>query len=192
MQLIKITTKQVKYEMVVNRAKLESEYEKPSSQVTKNGGQFDMKSKNIKVKIDSYESRKSMGILNSIDAAKNAAQIGKAAGHEAVAKYVDIGNQMAQIHKGAKISDIMYDKLFKTSTTKMVFLPSVGPQISWDPNQLSIDYKPVKLDFKWSTQPVQSKYVPGSIEFNITQHPSVEIEYIGGFNYVPKDSDPNK
>lgn len=191
MQLIKITTKQIKYEMVVNRPKLKYNPDVVKQKVSKQGGNVSMKSKNIKVNIDSYQSRRNLGYSNNIDFAKDSAQIGRQAISNATIDYVDIGNQMAQIHKDANIPDIMYSKLLKTPASQVSNMQDFAPRISWKPNELKINYEPVKLNFDWKMPTkLQLEFIPGSIEFNILQYPSVEVEYVGGMNYVPKSSDP--
>lgn len=35
------------------------------------------------------------------------------------------------------------------------------------------------------------EFVPGSIEFTVTQKPAVNIEYVGSPIYVPRSADPN-
>jgi len=192
MQLIKITRKQIKYEMVVKSAKLNHNTDGVVGHtMSKQGGEMFMKSKNIKVNIDSYQSRRHLGFSNIEDFAKDSAAIGKQAISEATAQYADVGNQMAQIQKGASIPDIMYSKLLKTTASQTSNIKDFAPRISWESNELSIDYQPVKLNFEWKAPKIRAEFIPGSIEFNITQYPSIEIEYVGGMNYVPKSSDPN-
>jgi hypothetical protein len=71
------------------------------------------------------------------------------------------------------------------------FLPSVGPEISWEPGELSIRYEMDKLNFDWRINPAQLEFIPGDIQISVKQHPDVIIKYVGGPLYVPPSSDPN-
>ena len=70
-------------------------------------------------------------------------------------------------------------------------IPSVGPEISWTEPDLTIRYDMEKLNFDWRIQKGDFEFIPGSIEFSITQRPDVIIEYIGSPIYVPRSADPN-
>ena len=71
------------------------------------------------------------------------------------------------------------------------FLPEVGPDISWTGGEMSIRYEMYKLNFDWRMNQMQFTFVPGDIEFKVTQQPDVVIKYIGGPLYVPPSADPN-
>ena len=70
------------------------------------------------------------------------------------------------------------------------FLPEVGPDISWTGGEMSIRYEMDKLNFDWRMNQMQFTFVPGDIEFKVTQQPDVVIKYIGGPLYVPPSPTP--
>ena len=45
--------------------------------------------------------------------------------------------------------------------------------------------------FRSRMNQMQFTFVPGDIEFKVTQQPDVVIKYIGGPLYVPPSADPN-
>lgn len=191
-QLLKITTIPMKYEVQVEHPKLLMKQSQPQSEINTTPGSFNMESKNIQVKLDTYEARRSLGCMSAADLCAEAAQQGQQAAQDATAQYVEMGNQMAQIQKGVSIPDVVYSKLFSQSpTTQMVFLPSVGPQISWDSNNLNVEYTPADLNINWKINPVDMEFVPGSYTINITQYPEVKIEYLGKPMYIPPSADPD-
>lgn len=89
------------------------------------------------------------------------------------------------------------DKIFEMSMDipsgdfTLARIPTVGPDISWSEPDLRIRYDMEKLNFDWKIQNGDFEFIPGTIEFSITQRPDVIIEYIGGPIYVPKSADPN-
>lgn len=70
------------------------------------------------------------------------------------------------------------------------FLPTQGADISWDGGQMSIRYEMDKLNFDWRTEQGDIQFIPGDIEFSVTQNPDVVIKYVGGPLYVPPSADP--
>ena len=71
------------------------------------------------------------------------------------------------------------------------FLPSVGPEISWTPAEMTIHYEMDKLNFDWRMNQPQFKFTPGGTEVSVKQQPDVIIKYVGGPLYVPPSADPN-
>ena len=47
--------------------------------------------------------------------------------------------------------------------TGIAFIPSVGPDISWEPADLSIDFAPAQLAFDPPVQEPAARYVPGEL-----------------------------
>ena len=60
------------------------------------------------------------------------------------------------------------------------FLPSTGPAISWTGGELSVQYEMDKLNFDWRMEQMQFTFVPGDIEFTMTQRPDVVISMWAG------------
>ena len=71
------------------------------------------------------------------------------------------------------------------------FIPTTGPDISWDGGEMSIRYEMDKLSFDWRMEQMSFTFVPGDIEFTMTQRPDVIVKYVGGPLYVPPSADPD-
>ena len=123
---------------------------------------------------------------------EQAAQKGKNAVYEAMAT----AGRHGQLLLKAQVGEELETQFSKESTHintdfAMTFLPSTGPEISWDPGEMSIRYEMDKLNFDWKMNEASYEFIPGNIEISVTQHPDVVIEYIGGPLYVPPSADPN-
>ena len=194
MQVIEIKTTPGKYELEVTPAKLEYDNDTVRDMhVQTTPSTLKIDAKNISVKIDSYESRKSIGLMTMGDRISYEGGRGKQHAAEMTREYVDIGKQMSNIHEGANIPSIIAQKRLAETTPQLVtaFFPSVGPNISWEPNELNLDYQPAELDINWQELDRSMTYIAGSVKFNVVQRASVDIEYVGGPNYFPKSSDPS-
>ncbi len=91
MNVLKISTTPIALSMTSQRARLECEI--PNSQVgiVSQPGRLQMRSEHIKVNIDTFDARQSIGC---------------GAG-EAAARYAEMGNQLAQIQNGIKPTDVV-------------------------------------------------------------------------------------
>ena len=193
MQVIEIKTTPGKYELALTPAKLEYDNDTVRDMhVQTTPSTLKIDAKNISVKIDSYESRKSIGLMTMGDRISYEANRGKQHAAEMTREYVNIGQQMSNIHEGANIPIIIAQKRLSETNPQLVtaFFPSVGPNISWEPNDLNLEYKPADVDINWQELDRSMTYIAGSVKFNVVQRASVDIEYIGGPNYFPKSSDP--
>ena len=111
---------------------------------------------------------------------------------DAIAQYAEIGNQMAQIQKGANIPDILYQqRMVKSVATEQRFIPSVGPDISWEPNSLELEYVMGQVEFTPNITMSNRTYIPGDLTIDVEQYPKVEIEYVADPIYVPPSANPN-
>ncbi|MBR2894352.1 MAG: hypothetical protein IKC03_01665 [Oscillospiraceae bacterium] len=191
--LIEITTVPIEIEMKVTDAKLEYARGVADLEIARNDGGLSIKSRPIRLNLDTFEARNSItpSVATSIE---QSADKGTQAAYEATAAYArqgkllltaKIGQEMVtQFAKEAQFQDV------KTNVG-IEFLPSVGPELNWDPGDMQIRYEMDKLNFDWRLNHPQFEFTPGDIQISVTQKPDVEIKYVGGPLYVPPSSDPN-
>ena len=191
--LIEIQTVPIEIEMKVSHAKLEYTRGTADLEVSRTDGGLSIKSRPIKLNIDTFEARNSI-VPTAMRSVEQAAQKGQQASYTATATYA----QQGQMLLDAKIGQDMITQFAAESTMKgyhpnstIEFLPSTGPEITWDPGEMHIRYEMDKLNFDWRVNQAQFEFTPGDIELSVTQRPDVIIKYVGGPLYVPPSSDPN-
>ena len=192
MNVLKITTTPIKLSMSSQKARLESHLPEPELGIIRTPSRLNMKSENIKVNIDTSAARDSLGFKTARSLNRDAAVFGKQAAANATVRYAQMGNQMMQIQKGVTIPEIVQNQMMAQTkvTTGFEFLPAVGPDISWDPGSLAIDYTPSRIEFDPQPDMQEAVYVPGELNINVEQYPKVEIEYVGEPMYVPPSASP--
>ena len=156
-------------------------------------GGLSIKSRPIKLNIDTFEARNSV-VPTAMRSMEQYAQQGQQASYTATATYA----QQGQMLLDAKIGQDMITQFAADATMKnykpnvgLEFLPSVPPEITWDPGEMHIRYEMDKLNFDWRMNEPQFEFTPGDIELTVKQRPDVVIKYVGGPIYVPPSSDPN-
>ena len=191
--LIEIKTVPIEIEMKTTPAQLKYTRASAEVEISRNKGGLSIKSRPIRVKLDTFEARNSI-TPTAMRSIQQSAQRGQQAAYEATATYARNG----KIFMNAKIGEEKITQLAQESQMRdykanvnIQFLPSVGPEISWDVGEMNIRYQMDKLNFDWTLNGGNFEFVPGDIEFSVTQMPDVIIKYVGGPIYVPPSSDPN-
>ena len=191
--LIEIKTVPIEIEMKVSHAKLEYTRGTADLEISRGEGGLSIKSRPIKLNIDTFEARNSV-VPTAMRSQQQAAEKGQQASYTATATYAQHGQMLLN----AKIGEELITKFAAEAAMKdykpnvgLDFLPSVPPEISWDPGEMQIRYEMDKLNFDWRVDKPQFEFTPGDIELSVTQQPDVIIKYVGGPLYVPPSSDPN-
>ncbi len=192
--LIQITTIPINIEIKITNAKFDyPEDRQPKVNITTKNGGYVMEAEPLKVNIDTYEARKSLGYGNMTDAdmLSQKAQEGWSIAFQGTAKVASEGDQLARGMTASEIA-IQNARAGATVETIMEFLPKEGANITFDAGKLSIDYQMGSQEFDWDVvNQLPMEFVPGSVELIVRDRPRVEIEYIGGPIYFPRSSDPN-
>ena len=192
-RLIEITTVPIQIEMKTTNAKLEYARATAEMEISREKNGLKIKSRPIKVNIDTFEARNSLSPTLARYLDQNAER-GKQAAYEATATYANQGQLLLETRIGEElVTKFAQDAMMKDVKTNVGidFLPDPGPEITWDPGELSIRYEMDKLNFDWKMSEGSFEFTPGDIEFTVTQRPDVVIKYVGGPIYVPPSSDPN-
>ena len=191
--LIEITTVPIQIEMKTTNAKLEYARGTAEMEIHRDNGSLQIKSRPIKVNIDTFEARNSLSptLARYLE---QSAQKGKQAAYQATATYARQGQLLLETKVGEElVTQFAEETMMKNVKTNigLDFLPDPGPEISWDPGELNIRYEMDKLAIDWKLNEGSFEFTPGDIEFTIAQRPDVVIKYIGGPIYVPPSADPN-
>lgn len=191
--LIEIKTVPIEIEMKVSHAKLEYTRGTADLEISRGEGGLSIKSRPIKLNIDTFEARNSV-VPTAMRSIEQYAEKGQQASYTATATYARQGKMFLE----AKIGEDVIGQIAAESTMKnykpnsnIEFLPSVPPEITWDPGEMHIRYEMDKLNFDWRMNRPQFEFTPGDIELSVTQQPDVIIKYVGGPLYVPPSSDPD-
>lgn len=193
MQLLKITSNPMKYELEIERPKLEYNQDLiPTADMESHSARLKIERiENTKVSIDTYEARKSLGIMSVGDSIEKSAQGVDKHIKELTREYVEIGKAMSNIQEHVSISDIFKSKMLEQPELYTAYLPSVGAELSWSPARLDISFEPGDTELDWQINENQFSFVPGSIRVKVSEFASVNIEYLGGPMYVPPSASPD-
>ncbi|MBM6886641.1 DUF6470 family protein [Pseudoflavonifractor phocaeensis] len=190
--LIEIKTVPIEIQMKVTNAHLEYARGTAQMEISRDKNGLSIRSQPIRVNIDSFEARNSV-TPTTATLIQQQAQAGRQGAYQATAVMAREGRMMME----ARIDQDVIPQLAKQqnignpTNVNIDFLPTVGPDISWDGGEMSIRYEMDKLNFDWRMEQMSFTFVPGDIEFTVTQQPDVIIKYVGGPLYVPPSSDPN-
>ena len=191
--LIELKSVPIEIEMKITDAKLEYKRGTVDMQVSRNEGGLQIKSSPIRLNLDTFEARNSVmpTVANRI---QRSAEAGQQAAYSATATYARQGQLLLQALVGQELvtqfAAEAQNKDLKTNVG-IQFLPTTGPEISWDKGEINIRYEMDKMNFDWRTQNGDIQFTPGDIEISVTPQPDLIIKYVGGALYGPPSSDPN-
>lgn len=191
--LIEITTVPIEIEMKVTDAKLEYARGTADLEISRNDGNLQIKSRPIRLNIDTFEARNSI-VPTTANSIAEAADRGRQVSYEATAAYARQGKLLLNAKVGedtiAQIAAQQQAQNVKTNIG-IQFLPTVGAELNWDAGDMQIRFEMDKLNFDWRMNQASFEFTPGDIQFSVTQQPDVQIKYVGGPLYVPPSSAPN-
>lgn len=193
-QLLKITNIPIAFEMKVTHARLEYKDASVDLEVSRQKGGLRIKSSPIRLKLDTFNARDSIRPASVGSSIQEYAQRGRTAAYEATAAYANEGHLLLKAKLGedvlGQIIENRTDVFAQPKDYNIEFIPQRGVDISLEGGDLTIDYQLDKMNFDWRTQNGSIEFIPGDIEFIITQMPELRIEYIGEPLYVPPSSAP--
>lgn len=191
--LIEIKTVPIEIEMKTTDAQWKYVRGSADLEISRDKGGMKIKSRPVKVNIDTFEARNSVVPTPARSIANNA-QEGHQAAYEATAAYARQG----QLLLNTRIGEELVTKFASEAMTKdlktnvgIKFIPTTGPEITWTPAEMNIRYEMDKLNFDWRMNKAQFEFTPGDIEISVKQRPEIHIEYVGGPLYVPPSADPS-
>lgn len=190
MQLLKITSIPMKVELNIEKPQLEYRQSRPELQIQAQPARLNIRSSSVKLTIDTYEGRRSLGQSGPVDASREAAARGREIAAQAAADYSEMGRQMMEIQKDGSISNILFQRLQTQPQTEIVYLPSVAACIEWIPGELKMEYEPGDLSIDLEKKETEGHYQPGHVGLEVAQYNRLEIEYLGSPVYVPPSADP--
>ena len=190
--MIEIQTIPIEIQMKVTNARLEYARGTANLEISRDKGGLQIRSQPIQVKIDTFEARNSI-VPTTVRSIEQSAQSGRQAAYQATASISREGRMMMEATVDGQVIPNLARQavLERPADLNLQFLPSVAPEISWNGGELNVQYEMDKLNFDWRMEQMQFTFVPGDIEFTMTQRPDVIIKYVGGPLYVPPSSDPN-
>ncbi len=190
--LLQITTTPVKYELQIERAKLEYEQNMiPRAEVNTTMPELKLHTKDVAVNLDTSRALASLGLRKMTDQAKHQANQGKQKLSQNIQGIVQDGKSMGEIQNDVTIGQIVSEKMFEPTDLYTAFLPSGGVDITWQPPEISTVFTPGEVEYDWQIKSNVLSYVPGSVKLEIIDRPSVDIEYVGDPIYFPKSANPN-
>jgi hypothetical protein len=194
--LIEITSVPIEIEMKTTSAQMIYSRGTVEMEVSRDKGGLNIRSRPIKLNVDSFQAQSSVR-PTAVQSIQQSAQRGEQAAYQATATYAKRGQLVMDAQLGQELITQFAQETQEAQMGRSLedfglgFLPEGGINLDWEPGQMQIRYEMDKLNFNWKTGGQGFKFVPGDIEFTMTQRPEVIIKYVGGAVYVPPSADPD-
>ncbi len=187
---IRISKTHVQYEINTQNAELRltDAATKPSADVKTTPATLTVaENRPITFRADSYNSRRLQGFKKTGDIIAENANKGKQNHLKYMREKAQQGHSLAQIQDGVEIQDIVTRRLVNEGRMPSATLVSAEKvQIEWSEPVLRFKYNEGNLQYNWNPVSTGLTYIPGGVDFRVTQLPSVDIEYVGKPLYFPR------
>ncbi|MGN0613885.1 MAG: DUF6470 family protein [Porcipelethomonas sp.] len=195
MQLLKIKTIPIKYNIDVRNASITvPEIEPADLKLDSTPLKIENETHPIQVRMDSSNMRRSMGMKTIADIGREAPAKTQQTANRVTSEYVQMGNKMANGHaNGITVAQLMREKSLENITIESTIgrIPTEKIDMSWEPATIKHSVQRSEVTTDWQKAAQEMEFIPSSITLEIEQLADVEIEYIGGYQYVPPSSDPD-
>jgi len=193
--LLEYSSIPLQMEIRVNNAALESPGKRlPYANVRRHkGGLHTDVNRPAKINIDTYNARKSMGygMYKMSDFwSKEVSRAWKLT-FRGVADIVQDGNELVRGSAPSEIAVRDFNAELKVQT-QTVFFPGCGADLTYEPGEYDISFKPDDVDVDWENIRIGAGliYKPGSVEIRVKQRPALKFKYVGDPIYFPPSANP--
>lgn len=188
--LLRYSISDTQYQYRMQNATLSAQQNFATQDAHFSGAKLSLHTEQPQIRQDSTDFFASIGLYKMSDLMANAAEKGRQAVLEATANYGKIADQMAEIDKGVTPAQIYRQKLLEQSKTSLVVKSAEPIDISYTPGRVRMQYTPAEVTTDWHVERAVRRYTPAAFSFEVLQAPSIDLTYLGGFQYVPESAAP--
>ena len=186
--LIEIKTIPIEIQVKTKAASLEYTRGTAEMEISRSEDGVDIKSRPVRVRLDSYEFRKGGGSVAPVtqNDMSVASQDSRRAAWQATSVSGSGFGGALQL-----TADVGRDPEDAATQSFTDLLPTGDAIDLGQIDGMEIRYEMDKLNFDWKIEKGEFKFTPGDIEITVEQRPQVVVKYVGGPIYVPPSSNPN-
>lgn len=155
----------------------------PKLNIKREKGGLELSSRNISAKIDGYPCRRQFGESTVGDAIAEESEAGRESLLTFIGDSAQQGDRLGRMQPGA-IAENAAERVPKLESGRKGYSYPAPPQLSWEPNYLTIHYTPDRLSFTADAVKPDIEAVPGRVDVSVAQKAYLDIEYIGSPLYV--------
>lgn len=134
----------------------------------------------VKVLIDQSECWKERGLKDTFTLIVEAAEEGRQAVLEGIARVADEGSRMAAIkNKGNAFAEIALNNSFDKVDFNVTFIPKSRPKIDAVGGTVDIQVDEGYVRINARTNKAEIDVEPGNVDIYMIQHPKIEIRFVG-------------
>lgn len=175
---LQIQTYPIRLEYQTRNSQLKMKTTLPKVEMETIPPRLEMRQPQGKLSIDNTEYFHSIGRKNITTLIREFAQEGREAALEAISKINAKGDRLADLKApGNTIGELGADSRIQKKG-ELAWTPIEAPVIRYEASPVEVNFIKGNINFTPQNAIIDSEYVPGKVEFQVTQYPSVEISVI--------------
>ncbi|MGE4271290.1 MAG: DUF6470 family protein [Desulfitobacterium sp.] len=175
---LNITSHPIRLEYSIRNAQLNLKTTRPMLEMETTPPSLEISQPRGKLTIDSTDYYHSIGHKTMTALSQENFDRGKQAALEAIAATVAEGNRLAQITNPSNaFADLAFESRF-AQKGELSWEPIAAPSIRYEVSPVQIEAIRGKVNYNLVRGTVNGEYVPGKVDFQVTQYPRVEISTV--------------
>jgi len=175
---LQIQTYPIRLEYQTHNSRLQWETTLPKVEMERTPPQLEIRQPKGRLSIDNTPFFHSIGLKDITTLIREFAAEGRQAALEAIGKIVAKGDRLADLKApGNTIGELAADSRIK-QMGELTWTPIEAPIIRYEASPVEINFIRGKVNFTPHNAVIDSDYIPGKVEFKVTQYPRVEISVI--------------
>lgn len=175
---LQIQTYPIRLEYQTHNSQLNQKTTLPKLEMERIPPQLEIRQSRGKLSIDNTEYFHSIGRKNITTLIREFAQEGRQAALEAISKIHAKGDRLADLKApGNTIGELGADSRIQKKG-ELAWTPIEAPIIRYEASPVEINYIRGNINFTPHNAIIDREYIPGKVEFQVTQYPRVEISVI--------------
>ncbi len=192
--LLKITTRPIEYNLHTEPATLSSSLMSVPERTQKSSpAKVNTTTEPAEMTMSFKNTYESIGLKNIDTVIREKGAEAIQASNNATAEYVKRGNSLSQIQDGITVGSYFRNKCMSAiaSTGNLVYEQLEDASVDFELFEPETNVTSAELEQNWNIEKNVMEFIPGKFQMEIINLADVEIEYLGGVQYVPPSSDPD-
>lgn len=178
MQQINISTQPIRLSYTTQNAQANLQTTLPTVQMETTAATLEIHQPCGELTIDATPCRYSIGLKNNTDFARDNAALGKQTVMNTIARIVQEGHQLAHIENKTNVIARIAANSTRSEVPGVTWAHIDAPDIHYQANPVQFNPTAGKVNFTVQPGTIQGNYQPGSVNFRVTQYPSIEMSTV--------------
>ena len=175
---VRISTRPTLLSLHSQPATLELRSRRAEVQIASAPARLEVRQSEVRLTVDNSACREALGLYDVAGFSAQVARQGAEAAQQAVAQYVQDGNQLAQISSSAgSVAQLAADRhTERLQAPSITWADKPPPEIRFDVTPPALDWSEPQLRYQVQPAEVTGSFTPGGVDIRVAQYADIDIQ----------------